>query len=113
MMGPVAPKIVLASLIALGLGTYFGAELAFIETPPIGKELVSIGIFIFGLGVAWATIKGDLKSIKKDLESNTLLLKTEVNGKLQLMDHKINGIERRTVTIEHQHKRGHMNDGER
>lgn len=109
MYGPAASKVALWVMILLGFGTYFGIQYAVIPDPPIGKELVSIGIFIFGLGVAWATVKADIKAVRSEIEASNTILRTDIKGKIRLMQHKYETLSKRVSNVEHEKKNSNVN----
>jgi hypothetical protein len=105
MYGPVVWKVLIGMMLVLGLGTFFGMQYVTSQEPPTAKELLSIAVFIFGLGVAWATVKTDMKAIRKEFEDANMLLRTEVVLKFRLVQGKYEALSSRVSNLEHR-KRG-------
>jgi len=101
MYGTVVWKILLGLMLVLGFGTFFGLQYVTSQEPPTPKELLSIAAFIFGCGVAWATVKSEMKIIRKEFEAGNILLRTEIGLKFKLMQTKFEHVAKRVTSLEH------------
>ena len=101
MYGPTTSILIAVLMIVVGLGTRFGLPYLLAQELPTTKDILAIVIFIFGTGVAWATLKSDLKLIRKDIETNDKLTNVRITNGLKLLNMKFASLSKRMDNIEH------------
>lgn len=100
MYGPVASKVAVWIMIVLGCSTWIGAHILAQELPT-GRDFISIGVFIFGVGAAWTSVKDDLKTIRTEFKAQQNITDLKIQSNYKLISTRFTALSDRISKLEH------------
>ena len=103
MYGPVASKVAIRVMVVLGFGTYVGVRVLAQESIT-ARDIITIGVCIFGVGAAWTTLKDDIKQIRKEFLAEQKLSDIRMRNGFKLINMRLVTLSKRMDDVEHKGK---------